>query len=163
MCTQETLVLVLTLPWIGSVTLGKSFHVSEPPLLTLQSEGIRPSNSKIWRFQVLLALWNRAFYFEIKGWRMLACVHCWWWVRPKNVEDILLCFDCLLSPTPFLCLLYFLCFPLTVRTLDLGVPWTMLQAFPTPNLVYQTLSVLGPIPPEHLLVKETKWKVISVR
>ena len=46
-CAQETLVLVLTLLLIGCVTLGKSFYLSEPPLLILQNEGVRPCNSTI--------------------------------------------------------------------------------------------------------------------
>ena len=54
-------------------------------------------------------------------------------------------------------LFYFLWFPLVVRTLHVGVPWAMLQAFPNPNLDYQNLPVLGSPPPEHLHVKETKW------
>ena len=82
-------------------------------------------------------------------------------VRPERVGDVLLCFDCLLSPTSFLHLPHFLCFSLVVRTLHLGVPWTMLQAFSSPNLVYQTLSVLGPIPLEHLQVKETNGYMVS--
>lgn len=47
--------------------------------------------------------------------------------------------------------------PLVVRTLHVGVLWTMLQASHSPNLVYQALPVLGPISPEQLQVKEKKW------
>ena len=65
-CAQETLVLVLTLLLIGCVTLGKSFYLSEPPLLILQNEGVRPCNSTIWWFQLLTKL----FIFEVKGWRV---------------------------------------------------------------------------------------------
>ena len=76
MCTQETLVLVLTLLLIGCVTLGKSFYLSEHSLLILQNESIRPCNSNIWWFQPLTNL----FTFEVKGWRVSTSMHCQWWL-----------------------------------------------------------------------------------